>query len=164
MTCNRLWALAVSAVILVLSACGTTQDTVIQEPQIPRPTGSISVSVVPNPIVARPAAGEQYTFPFEVVVRETGGANLHIQRASINVTALGGIPVYSDTQEAAEIRERGYPTEIGASQEIRYRFSPTREVPDERLFGNVSAELVVEAINDRGQAVPPARTRVSVTR
>lgn len=164
MTCNPRIALAAAAAVLMLAGCGTTQDTVIQEPQIPRPTGSLSVSVVPNPIVARPAGGEQYSFPFEVVVRETGGSDVSIQRVSINVTALGGIPVYSDTQEAAEIRERGYPTEIRANQEVRYRFSPTREVPDERLFGGVAAELVVEAINDRGQAVPSARTRVSVTR
>ncbi|HUF17450.1 MAG TPA: hypothetical protein VMS12_05325 [Thermoanaerobaculia bacterium] len=154
---------ALGATILALSGCGTTQDTVIQDTQV-RPVGALSVRVVPNPIVARRTSGEMWTFPFDVVVQETGGSSVQVQRVTIRVTAFGSIPVYSDTQDAAEIRTRGYPTEVPANGELRYRFSPTREVPDERLFGGVQAELVVDAVNDRGQAIPPARTTVSVTR
>lgn len=165
MTCKQKawWFPFLAAGAIALSGCGTSQDTVIQEPQ-QLPRGSLAISVVPNPIVARPAPDDNWSFPFEVIIRETGGADLRVQRVSIHVTAFGAVPVYSDTQEAEEIRSRGYPTEIAANGELRYRFSPTREVPDDRLFGGVSAELVVEAINDRGQAIAPARTNVSVTR
>ncbi len=154
-------ALALGAI--TLAGCGTTQDTIIQDTEV-RPMGALSVRVVPNPIVAQRASGENWTFPFDVVVQETGGSNVQVQRVSIRVTAFGSIPVYTDTQEAAEIRGRGYPTDVPANGELRYRFSPTREVPDDRLFGGVQAELVVEAINDRGQPIPSARTTVSVTR
>ena len=163
---HRRYALVIAAAltaVLTTSGCGSTQDTVIEDTRV-RPLGALSVQVVPNPIVAQPATGDMWTFPFEVIVRETGGSDARVQRVTIRVTAFGSIPVYTDTQEAAEIRGRGYPTDIPANGELRYPFSPTREVPDERLFGGVQAELVVEAVNDRGQTIPSARTTVSVTR
>ena len=57
----------------------------------------------------------------------------------------------------------GYDTSLGANSETRYRFAPRKEVPDDRLFGGVSAELRVDATDDSGTATS-ATTRVTVRR
>ena len=57
----------------------------------------------------------------------------------------------------------GYDPAIGPNSERRYRFSPRREVSDDRLFGGVQAELKVEATDDTGAATS-ATTVVSVRR
>jgi hypothetical protein len=57
----------------------------------------------------------------------------------------------------------GYATAVPASGEIRYRFNPRKQVPDERLFGGVAAELRVEGLDDAGVETTDA-TRVTVTR
>ncbi|HXG58219.1 MAG TPA: hypothetical protein VNL91_04280 [Thermoanaerobaculia bacterium] len=122
--------------------------------------GAIAIAVVPNPIVAARVAGDTYDFPFEVVVRETGGRPVGITRVTADVYALGGIRVASETYDAAKIRSLGYATAVPAAGELRYRFNPRRAVPDERLFGGVFAELRVDAVDDLGT---PASATATVT-
>ena len=57
----------------------------------------------------------------------------------------------------------GYPTTIGANSEVRYHFAPRKEVPDERIFGSIAADLRIEAVDDSGSATSATR-RVTVTR
>jgi hypothetical protein len=57
----------------------------------------------------------------------------------------------------------GYNTTLAAKSETRMRFAPRKEVPDERLFGGVSAELKVDATDDTGTATS-ATTVVTVRR
>ena len=147
--------------VLVLAACGgsTTQAPVRTIPG----HGAISVEVVPNPIRATQVSGSMYDFPFEVVIRETGGRAVNVTRVSVNVTALGGLSVHRESWDADQIRSLGYSANVPANGEVRYRFSPRKEVPDERLFGGVNAQLTVDGRDDAGMATSAATT-VTVTR
>ena len=125
--------------------------------------GAISIELVPNPIVARHVSGDRYDFPFEVIVRETGGSRVTIDRVSADVLALGSIRVAQESYDARQIAALGYPTSVPANGTLRLAFNPRREVPDDRLFGGVSAEVRVEGRDEGGRAVE-ARTTVTVRR
>ena len=123
--------------------------------------GAVSIEVIPNPIVATQVSGNTYDFPFEVVIRETGGRPVTVQRVTATVVYGGGLPLGSESWDANRIRSMGYNTTLAANSEVRYRFAPRKEVPDDRLFGGVSAELRVDAIDDTGAAAYAA-TSVTV--
>jgi hypothetical protein len=125
--------------------------------------GAISVQVIPNPIVAKQVSGSTYDFTFDVNVKETGGRPVNIQRVSVTVFGPGGFTLGRDSWDSAQIRAMGYSPSVGAFAESRLRFNPRKEVPDERLFNGVSAELKVEATDDTG-AETSATTAVTVTR
>ncbi|MDP9191509.1 MAG: hypothetical protein M3P06_07385 [Acidobacteriota bacterium] len=125
--------------------------------------GVVAIEVIPNPIAATPVSGSTYDFPFEVVVRETGGRAIDVQRITATVSFSGGFPLGAESWDAERIRSMGYDTRLAANGEQRYRFTPRKEVPDERLFGGVSAELKVEATDDTGTATS-ASTVVTVRR
>lgn len=125
--------------------------------------GAITIQIVPNPIVATRVSGNTYDFPFDVVVRETGGRPVDVTRVSAEVYALGGIRLGSESYDAARINSLGYSTRVPAGGELRYHFSPRKSVPDDRLFGGVSADLRVEARDDTGTPTT-ASTTVTVRR
>jgi hypothetical protein len=125
--------------------------------------GAISLAIVPNPIVARPVSGATYDFPFDVVVRETGGRPVRVSRVTLDVYALGAIRVGSESYDSAQMEARGLPTSLPANGELRYHFAPRKNVTDERLFGGVTGEVRVEAADDAG-APAGAQVSVSVTR
>jgi hypothetical protein len=83
-------------------------------------------------------------------VRETGGRPVTINRVSATVFAPGGFNVGEESWNADKIRALGFSTTINAHGELRYRFTPRKEVPDERLFGGITAELKVEGVDDTG--------------
>jgi hypothetical protein len=120
--------------------------------------GAISLTIAPNPIVATKVSGTTYDFPFDVVIRETGGHAVTITRVSADVTALGGIHVANETYDAARIQQMGYSTSVPASGELRYHFAPRRDVTDDRLFTGVSADLRVDATDDTGTNTSAATT------
>jgi len=146
-------------IALTLSFCASSNDSPSTTPT-PAGRGSITIDIIPNPIIATRVNGETYDFPFEVVVRETGGRDVEIERVTADVRALGSIPVADESYDAAKIRSLGYATRIPANSEVRYRFTPRKEVPDDRLFGSVSAELRAVAHDDSGA---PANASVTVT-
>lgn len=146
--------------LILLSALASCQSGAPPAPQPVPGHGAIAIEVVPNPIVAKRATGDNYDFPFEIVVKETGGHAVSLKRVSITVFAPGGFPVGSDSWNADEIQAMGTSPQIAASSVVRYRFNPRREVPDERLFAGVTAELKVEAVDDTGTATS-AKTSVS---
>jgi hypothetical protein len=125
--------------------------------------GAIAIQIAPNPIMATKVSGETYEFPFEVIIRETGGRPVTITRVSADVLALGGIRVGGESYDASQITGLGFSTTVPANGELRYRFKPRRAVTDERLFGNVEAEIRVEARDDQG-AQATAGTTVTVRR
>jgi hypothetical protein len=146
--------------LLALAACQSgPRDGVTSVPG----HGAIAIQVVPNPIVATRVSGDTYDFPFEVVVRETGGRPLNVTRVSTDVRFAGGLSLAEESWDAAKIQSMGYSTAIPAHGEVRYRFAPRKEVPDDRLFGSVSAELRVDARDDSG-ATTSAQTAVTVRR
>jgi hypothetical protein len=145
--------------LAVACASATNQPSVTSQPG----RGAITITVTPNPIVAQSRGGDVYDFPFEVILRETGGRAVNIDRVVADVYALGGIPVGGEKYDAARIRQLGFPTTIAANGEQRYRFSPRQSVPDERLFGGVTAKVRIEGTDDAGNATT-ASTNVTVTR
>jgi hypothetical protein len=149
-----------AALLFLLSCAGGRGDGSTALPG----HGAIAIQIIPNPIVATKVSGDTYDFPFEVVIRETGGRPVEITRVSAEVYALGGtIRIASESYDATRIRSLGYNTTVPARGEVRYRFSQRRSVPDERLFGNVSADLRVDARDDTGAATS-ATTTVTVRR
>jgi hypothetical protein len=154
--------LAIASLLLIAAACATPRPGTGSTSSLPG-HGAISIQIIPNPIVARRVSGNTYDFPFEVVVRETGGRTVNVDRVSADVYAVGGIHVASESYSAADIRNLGYPTTLAANSEVRYRFTPRKSVGDERLFGGVYAELHVDATDDTGTPTR-ATTTVTVTR
>ena len=125
--------------------------------------GAVAIQVSPNPIVATRVSGDTYEFPFDLVVRETAGRPITVNRVSAKVFLPGGISVAQESWNADRIRSLGYDTTIGAHGELRYHFAPRKEVSDDRVFGSVSAELTVEATDDTGSPTS-ASTVVTVRR
>lgn len=125
--------------------------------------GAITVQVQPNPIVAKANQDGTYDFPFEAIVRETGGRSVRITSVTATVLLGGTLQLARESWDAQRIQSMNYSTTIAPNGELRYRFNPRKEVPDDRLFGGVSAELRVEAVDDTG-ASTSATTTVTVTR
>lgn len=146
--------------VIALAACGGgPQSDVTSVPG----RGAIAVQVDPNPIRATHVSGETYDFPFHVVVRETGGRPVNVTRVSATVHGPAGLTFARESWDAERIRSMGYSTTVGPNGELRYRFAPRKEVPDERLFGGVSAQLTVDAADDTGTPTS-ASTVVTITR
>jgi hypothetical protein len=122
--------------------------------------GAITLTIAPNPIVARPMSGNTYEFPFDAVIRETGGHAVTINSLTVNVYAFGGIPVGSDAYDTSRIASLGYPATVPANGELRYHFHPRKSVPDERLFGGVTADVRINATDD---TATPTTATTSVT-
>jgi hypothetical protein len=125
--------------------------------------GAIGIQVIPNPVVARNLGANTYEFPFDVLVRETGGRGVTISRVSVDVYALGGIHVGNESYDPSQIQALGFPTNVPGNGELRYHFSPRKSVTDDRLFGGVTAEVKVDAYDDTGTPTV-ARTTVTVTK
>jgi hypothetical protein len=147
--------------LVVLMACstGSQQPVATTAPG----HGAVTIRIEPNPIVARAVSGDTYDFPFEVIVRETGGRAIQIHTVTATVRGPGGFALATEIWDAARIRALGYSTTIGPNGELRYRFSPRESVPDERLFGSVTAELRVDATDETSKGTT-ASTDVSITR
>jgi len=149
---------------LVLSACssGGTHDPVTTVSS-PVARGALEIAVEPNPIVATNRDGDTYDFPFTVRIREIGGANVEIDEVRMDLIAFGALNVYSEKFGRDDIVKRGYQTLIASNSEVRYSFKPRKEVPDDRLFGQVSAELTAEGRDANGNPVR-ATARVTLRR
>ena len=126
-------------------------------------SGAIAINIIPNPIIATHVSGNTYDFAFVASIREINGVNVNVDRISVDVTALGAISVYKESMDAEQIAAMGYPRAIGAGGELRYDFHQRKNVPDERLFGNVRALLTVDGTDAKGNHVS-AQTTVTVRR
>ncbi len=154
--------LAVLAVLLTSIACATPRAGTSRDASLPG-HGAITITIQPNPIVARHISGNSYEFPFDMVVRETGGRAVTINRVSLEVYAVGGVRVGAESYDAARINSLGYSTNVPGNGELRYHFSPRQSVADDRLFGSVYGEVRVDASDEPGMPTS-ASTTVTVTR
>lgn len=145
----------VPLLLVLAAACNSgPRDTVTAAPG----QGAISIQVVPNPIVAKHVSGDTYDFAFDVVVRETGGRPVSVTRVTATVLAPGGFRIGEESWDVEKIRSLGYTTTVNPHGELRYRFTPRKEVPDERLFGSISAKLTVDGVDDTGSATSASTT------
>jgi hypothetical protein len=157
--CMKRIAIALS-LLLICAACN--QGPQSQVTSVPG-KGAISVTVQPNPIVATRVSGDTYDLPFDVIVRETGGRPVTVTGVTATVFGPGNITVGRESWDADRIRSMGYNLSLNPHGELRYRFTPRREVTDDRIFGALKAELRVEAVDDTGTATS-ASTEVTVRR
>lgn len=153
---------AVAALSILIFACATPQAGTSRSSSAPG-HGAITLTVIPNPVIAQRVSGTTYDFPFDVVVRETAGHPVTITRVSATVHAVGGIEVGSDSYDAARIRSLGYSTSVPPNGELRYHFAPRKDVTDDRIFGGITADIRVDATDESGTATS-ATTTVSITR
>jgi hypothetical protein len=157
--------LSLLLLLILASACGTTGTPGQTQSVSAEPDGALSIRILPNPIVAQHIADRTYEFPFDVVVRATGSEGATIDRVSVDVYALGGnLRVYRESYDAAKIQALGYSTAIPRDGEVRYHFAPRRDVPDDRLFGGVAADLKVEGRRAGSGGAMTSTTTVTVTR
>jgi len=147
------------AAVLLLSSCSGKLET----PTSPG-RGSLSVTVKPNPILALRVAGSNgtYDFPFEVILTETGGQTVTLTALRVDVKALG-ITVSSRSYDASYLRSRNESPVIPANSTVHYSFNPREEAPDAIFSSIVEADIRVEGVDAKGQAVRQTKT-VSVRR
>ena len=154
--------LAVVLVVIATAACSHRQAGATKSVSLPG-HGAIGIQIIPNPVVARHVSGSTYDFPFDVVLRETAGRAVTVSRVSADVYAVGGMHVANESYGADRIKSLGYSTNIPGNGELRYHFEPHKSVPDERLFGGVTAQIRVDAYDDTNSPTS-ATTTVTVTR
>ncbi len=162
----RLTSVIVLSLFMTLTmACssGRQGSTRSVEPAVAPGQGSITLTVTPNPIVAKKVSGDTYDFPFTILIREFGGSSVDIEVVRIDVVAFGGLNVYSQSFGPEEITRRGFSTVIAPRGELKYDFNPRKEVADDRLFSAVTAKLRVEGLDQAGNRVS-ADTSVTVDR
>jgi hypothetical protein len=149
--------LAILALAVLPLACASHPAGQIKSTSTPG-RGAIKLTVTPNPVVATNVGGNTYEFPFDAVVKETGGHPVTIERVTANVFTAGGIQVATESYDAAKIQSLGFATAIQAKGEIRYHFVPRKDVPDERLFTSVYGDIRVEGIDDNGSRTTTTTT------
>lgn len=149
--------LAIVALVLLPLACATHQPGTTKNSPT-RGHGVIELTIMPNPVVATSASGNIYEFPFDVVVKETGGHPVTIDKVTANVYAGGGISVMTESFDAAKIKTLGLATAIPAKGEIRYHFSPRKEVTDQALLSSAYGDVRVEGTDDNGSRASTTTT------
>jgi hypothetical protein len=154
--------LALLATVLLVCACSSGSPGAARTSAVPG-HGAIALTIVPNPIVAQKVSGTTYDLPFDVVVRETGGHPLTIDRVTADIYAVGGIKIGSESYDAAKIQSMSYATRVPANGELRYHFAPRKNVQDDRLFGSVYGDVRADATDEMGTATS-ATVRITVTR
>jgi hypothetical protein len=149
--------LALIALLAVPIACATHQPGTTKSKRT-RGHGEIELTVTPNPVLANNTGGSGYEFPFDVVVKETGGHPVTIDRVTANVYAGGGISVASESYDAPKIQSLGFATSIPAKGELHYHFDPRKDIADPNLFSSVYGDVRVEAIDDNGSRASSTAT------
>src|SRR5262245_8728046 len=97
---------AFAAILLTFIGCATPRAGSSRTSSQPG-HGAISIAITPNPIVARNAGGSTYESPFDVSVRETGGCAVTVSRVSLDVYAVGGVRLGSESYDPDRIRSLG---------------------------------------------------------
>lgn len=139
---------------LLIAACSGENDT----PTSPG-RGALRVEVKPNPVIATRVAGtnDTYDFPFEVVISETGGETVTIQSITADIKSFG-IRVFSKSYDASYLQGRNYSPVIAAGSTVRYAFDIREEAPDAVFSSNVEADIRVEGVDAKGNAVRQTTT------
>lgn len=111
--------------------------------------GRLEAEVLPNPVVAVATGEGSWQFPFEVVLRESGGVEIEIEAIRIRVT-VAGIPVSRQLWDSEEIRRRGYGTVLPPGGMLQYAFTPVRAVANAPLLEVARGEVEIEVVDRLG--------------
>src|SRR4030081_3327276 len=149
--------LALIALVCLPLACATPRAGTTKSTSTPG-RGAIKLTITPNPVVATNVGGNTYEFPFDAVVKETGGHPVTIERVTANVFTAGGIPRATESYDAAKIQSLGFATAIQAKGEIHYHFAPRKDVPDASLFSSIYGDVRIEGIDDNGSRTTTTTT------
>jgi hypothetical protein len=149
--------LAIFALAVLPLACATPRAGTTKSTSTPG-RGAIKLTITPNPVLAANVGGNTYEFPFDVVVKETGGHPVTIERVTVNVFTAGGIPVATESYDAAKIQSLGFATAVQAKGELRYHFAPRKDIVDERLFSSIYGDIRVEGMDDNGSRATTTTT------
>src|SRR5258706_10470549 len=101
--------LALIALVCLPLACATQHRPGTTKSTSTPGRGAIKLTITPNPVVATNVGGSTYSFPFDVVIKETGGHPVTIDRVTASVYAGGGIPVATEADEAGNIQSPRFP-------------------------------------------------------
>ncbi len=154
--------LALIALVCLPLACASQRPGTNKSTATPG-RGEIKLTITPSAVVAANVSGSTYDFPFDAVVKETGGHPVTIDRVTASVYAGGGIPVATESFDAAKIKSLGFATSIQAKHEIHYHFVPRMEVTDDHLFSRIYGDVRVEGLDDNGARVSSTAT-ITVTK
>jgi len=154
--------LALIALVCLPLACASQRPGTNKSTATPG-RGAIKLTVTPNPVVGTNAGGSSYDFPFDVEVKETGGHPVTIDKVTASVYAGGGIPVATESYDAAKIKSLGFATSIQSKGVIRYHFNPRKDVTDDHLFSSIYGDVRVEGLDDNGARVS-SMTTITVTK
>ncbi len=154
--------LAFIALVCLPLACATHRPGTNKSTTTPG-RGEIRITVTPSRVVAANAGGSSYDLPFDVVVKETGGHPVTIDKVTASVYAGGGIPVATQSYDASKIQSLSFATSIQAKHEVHYHLVPRMDVTDEHLFSSIYGDVRVEGLDDNGARVSSTAT-ITVTR
>ena len=136
-------------VVLLLASCAS-------RPQVAA-RGAISLEIDPDPIIAIQTGVDEWLFPFEVEIRETGGVDVTIDTVVIRVH-LNSVRIYQETLRSDDLQRLGYPRHLAAGRLFRYQFDPSRTIPDPGLISRIEAELDVRGRDSGGRSVSASRS------
>jgi hypothetical protein len=149
--------LTLIALLCLPLACATHRPGTNKSTTTPG-RGAIKLTITPNPVLATSLGGTKYDFPFDAVIKETGGHPVTVDSVTANVYAGGGILVTTETYDAAKIQSLGFATTILAKGELRYHFDPRKDVTDDHLLNSAYGDVRVEATDDNGSRVSSTTT------
>jgi len=113
--------------------------------------GRLLLEISPNPIIAEHVEGRTYDFPFDIIMRETGGVDVTIDDFTVDITLLGVVTLFSQKFPATEISRRGYPVEIGSGKFLRFSFRKRKEVPNDLVFRSAIARVTAHTTDTNGR-------------
>ncbi|HXA19599.1 MAG TPA: hypothetical protein VN380_21605 [Thermoanaerobaculia bacterium] len=155
--------LALIALVCLPLACASQQRPGTNKSTATSGRGEIKLTITPSPVVAASVSGSAYDFPFDAVVKETGGHPITIDKVTASVYAGGGIPVAAQSFDADKIKSLGFATSIQAKHEIHYHLVPRMDVTDDHLFSAIYGDVRVEGLDDNGARVSSMAT-ITVTK
>ncbi len=126
--------------------------------------GHLVLDTDPNPLVARRVGDDLYEFSFDIIMREAGGVDVHIEDFTVSAIAFKSVTVQSQTFPARTITDRGYPASIAAGKYLRFSFVKRWKIPARLLLSGASLHISARTIDADGRHdTSVARIGVMVT-
>jgi hypothetical protein len=153
-TSLTLRVLCVSVVIFV--SCTTNPE----KPALYK--GHLVLDTDPNPLIARRVGDDLYEFSFDIIMREAGGVDVHIEDFTVSAIAFKTVAIRSQTYPASYITSHGYPASIGAGKYLRFSFVKRWTIPARLLLSGASLHVSARTVDADGRR-DTAEAKIGVT-